>query len=328
MSELKIKQEFIDGLFPGVVGQKKVKRQLSFYVSTYYVTQILPHLLIIGGKGSGKTHLSTLVARNLKVNDLGGNIKPMLKINCATIKKLSNLIQNVLLPYIREYMTIFFDECHALEIGAQEALLTALSPDKNFIGYINHQDGIIEINYKKISCIFATTQPDLLNNAFKDRLRVIQLEPYSRDDLANILQFHSNEQGIEISSNVLFDVASVCRGNPRSCVKMANEIIVPFCQNISSKIFEKNSWNNLRKLLSIYPLGLGETELQILRELEKTNYPRSLTSLAASTGLEKSAIQGEYEHYLMKMGLMEIAENGRKLTEKGKQYLEEFNLLF
>jgi Holliday junction resolvasome RuvABC ATP-dependent DNA helicase subunit len=83
-----------------------------------------------------------------------------------------------------------------------------------------------------------------------------------------------------------------------------------------------DAWGKMRELLGINPLGVGEGELQIMRALDGYE-GRSLTALSAATGLEKSAIQNEFETYLLRLGLIEIAAKGRRLTREGKEYLKE-----
>lgn len=316
-----INQEYVDSFFPDIVGQKKVKRQLAFYINSFQSTQILPHLLIVGGKGSGKTVLATLVARNLRVKENGGTIKPMLKVNCATIRKLDALIENVFLPYVKDHVTIFFDEAHTLDPITQDALLTALNPDKHNIGYINYKDQVLEFPYKKVSFIFATTDPQSMSGPLKDRLRHIQLEPYTHEDLAKIIAV--NMPNIKINPDALDEAAKTCRGNPRASVKMAQDNIVQYCAAAGLDKFDMDAWDKMRELLGINPLGVGETELQVLNAL--FGYEgRSLTAVSAFTGLEKSALMNEFEGYLLKLGLMEVGVKGRRLTVSGYEYVKAY----
>lgn len=315
-----INQEYIESFFPDIVGQTKVKRQLAFYINSFRATQILPHMLVIGAKGSGKTALATLVARNLRVKELGDTIKPMIKINCATVRKLDNLVENVFKPYVRDHCTLFFDEAHALDPMAQEALLTALNPDRDMIGYINYKDATLEFPFKKISFMFATTDPQKMSNPLKDRLRAIQLEPYTAEDLAKIIAI--NVPLIQITPDALAAAASTCRGNPRASVKMAQENIMQYCAASGIDTFDLDAWYKMKELLGINDLGVGEVELQVMKALDGYE-GRSLTAVAATTGLEKSALQNEFESYLLKMGLMEIAAKGRRLTQKGQEYLNK-----
>jgi Holliday junction DNA helicase RuvB len=317
-----INKEYVDQFFPDIIGQDKVKSEIAFYLTAFSKTQLLPHLLFIGGKGGGKTAIATLTAKNLRVPSKGNTIKPLIKVNCATIRKLERMVESVLIPYVKDHCTVFFDEAHALDPIAQEALLTVLNPDKNNVGYMNYKDSVLEFDFKKVSFIFATTDPQKLSNPLKDRLCTIQLEAYKNSDLAKICKI--NAKGVDVDEALWPEIASVCRGNPRAAVKMAQEKIIQYAAASGSNIFDAVAWGKMKEVLGINPLGVGEGELQILRCLD-INTTRSLTSISASTGLEKSAIMHQFEIYLLKCGLIEVAQKGRKLTQKGVKYLQELD---
>ena len=319
-----INQAFVDKFFPDIVGQNKVKRQLAFYINSFMTTQQLPHLLIVGQKGGGKTALATLIARNLKVKELGGETKPMLKVNCATVRKLESLVNAVFLPYVKpkDNITLFFDECHALDEIAQDALLTALNPDKKNFGYLNYKESKIEFDFKKVSFVFATTNAEKMSNPLKDRLRMIQLEPYTVEELGRIVEL--NLPNITVKSDALRESAMTCRGNARQAVKVAQDQIMQYCAAAGISDFDMESWDKMRELLSINPYGVGESELQILRALDGFE-GRSLTAVAAATGLEKTALQNEFESYLLRLGLIEVAQKGRRLTLLGRKYLQKLD---
>lgn len=319
-----IDQAFVDQFFPDIVGQNKVKRQLAFYINSFVTTQQLPHLLIVGQKGGGKTALATLIARNLKVKEMGGDTKPMLKVNCATVRKLDSLVNNVFAPYVKpkQNITLFFDECHALDEIAQDALLTALNPDKKNFGYLNYKDSTIEFDFKKVSFVFATTNAEQMSNPLKDRLRMIQLEPYTVEELGKIVALHL--PNIKVVPSALKEAAMTCRGNARQAVKVAQDQISQYCAAAGINVFDMDAWEKMRELLSINPYGVGESELQILRALDGFE-GRSLTALSAATGLEKTAVQNEFESYLLRLGLIEVAQKGRRLTTLGKKYLQRLD---
>jgi Holliday junction resolvasome RuvABC ATP-dependent DNA helicase subunit len=73
--------------------------------------------------------------------------------------------------------------------------------------------------------------------------------------------------------------------------------------------------------LGILPLGLENTELQILKVLKERNIC-SLTNISAVTGLSTQALRAEFELYPLKHNLMEIVQGGRRLTKHGREYLE------
>ena len=67
--------------------------------------------------------------------------------------------------------------------------------------------------------------------------------------------------------------------------------------------------------LSILPEGLTQIEWRILNILRKEGR-QSLQGLAARTGLSRTAIQKDFELYLLQKGYMEI-DGQRLITAKG-----------
>ena len=125
----------------------------------------------------------------------------------------------------------------------------------------------------------------------------------------------------EVTADALLEVATVLRGNARAAQKMAGHIRT-YLDGNDQKKFTLKDWDKLRDEKSILPLGLLEKELEILNILSRKKETR-LTELAAVTCLSKGAIQRDYEMFLMKQLLMEIAPAGRSLTTKGHKYIRE-----
>ena len=152
-----------------------------------------------------------------------------------------------------------------------------------------------------------------------DRMERIDLQDYSVDELGKIVLIGLSDY--KVDADALLEVATVLRGNARAAQKMAGHIKT-YLDGNGETHFTLDSWEQLQKEKSILPLGLLEKELEILRILGRKKETR-LTELAAITCLSKAAIQRDYEMFLMKQALMEIAPAGRSLTTKGHKYLRE-----
>jgi len=305
--------------FDEMIGQTKTKSILSFYIDAFEKTEILPNMFIVGQRGQGKTMLATQVAKNLRSKTLG-KVKPMLTINCSTLKNVRQFIEDIVLQYVRDqHLTLFFDEVHEMPIPVQTCLLTVLNPNKHNMNTLRFEDYHIEFDFKKISFIFATTDPQKVITPLKDRCRMIHMEEYKHDDLAEIIK--GNSEDITYCEETLRDIASVCRGNARNATLMAKDNIIQFARRHNVTDIDKGIWEKIKSILGILPLGLENTELQILKVL-KDKYICSLTNLSAVTGLSTNAIRAEFELYPLKHSLMEVAQGGRRLTAKGREYLE------
>jgi Holliday junction resolvasome RuvABC ATP-dependent DNA helicase subunit len=309
--------------FDEMVGQNKTKNVLGFYIDAFEKTEILPHIFIVGQRGQGKTMLATQVAKNLRCNALG-RVKPMLTINCSTLKNVRQFVEDIVLQYVRDqHITIFFDEIHEMPISVQNCLLTVLNPNKNNINTLRFEDYNLEFDFRKISFIFATTDPQKVITPFKDRCKMIHMEEYNYSDLAEIIK--ANSEDVTYEEETLKDIASVCRGNARNATLMAKDNILQYARRYNVFDIDQKVWGNIRNILGILPLGLENTELQILNIL-KDKTVCSLTNLSAVTGLSTQALRAEFELYPLKHGLMEVAQGGRKITRKGLDYLNNCNV--
>jgi Holliday junction resolvasome RuvABC ATP-dependent DNA helicase subunit len=94
---------------------------------------------------------------------------------------------------------------------------------------------------------------------------------------------------------------------------------------LSSKKSNKltsDGWIDIKSKLSIYPLGLSEIELNVIKILKEYGEVR-LTNLSAKTNLTKDMLQKNVEMYLMRNNLIEVRPTGRALTKKGHDYHKE-----
>jgi Holliday junction resolvasome RuvABC ATP-dependent DNA helicase subunit len=304
--------------FDEMIGQKKTKSVLGFYIDAFEKTEILPHMFIVGMRGQGKTMLATQVAKNLRSKTLG-RVKPMLTINCSTLKNVRQFIEDIVLQYVRDqHITLFFDEVHEMPVPIQTCLLTVLNPNKNNMNTLRFEDYHIEFDFTKISFIFATTDPQQVITPLKDRCRMVHMEEYQYDELGQIVK--ANSEDLEFDEETLRDIASVCRGNARNACLMAKDNIIQFARRHNVSYIDNEIWGRIKSVLGILPLGLENTELQILKVL-KERQVCSLTNISAVTGLSAQALRAEFELYPLKHNLMEIAQGGRRLTKRGREYL-------
>ena len=305
--------------FDEMIGQSKTKSVLGFYIDAFEKTEILPHMFIVGQRGQGKTMLATQVAKNLRSKSLG-KVKPMLTINCSTLKNVRQFIEDIVLQYVRDqHITLFFDEVHEMPVPIQTCLLTVLNPNKHNMNTLRFEDYHIEFDFTKVSFIFATTDPQRVITPLKDRCRMVHMEEYQYDELGQIVK--NNSEDLEFDEETLRDIASVCRGNARNATLMAKDNILQFARRHNVSYIDMSIWNRIKGVLGILPLGLENTELQILKVLKERNIC-SLTNISAVTGLSSQALRAEFELYPLKHNLMEIAQGGRRLTKQGREYLE------
>jgi Holliday junction resolvasome RuvABC ATP-dependent DNA helicase subunit len=298
--------------FPDLVGQDSVKKKLSFYINAFNKTSQSPFLLMSGAKGLGKTEFAKAFAKNLYNQD--GEKRTFLELNCSTIKNNEQFFEQIFLPLIADNeITILFDECHALPQDLTMAFLTIFNAEANSRKRFEWNEMTFEFNFKQQTFIFATTETDKIFPPLKDRLTVVDFEPYSEKDLAKIVQLCTPEIKFA-NEECLNEVASTIRGNARSAVKRSKEISL-YCGANGSKYFTLNNFNDLSDQVGILPYGITYTEKQILETLNNCG-SATLTGLAAKIGMSKTALQRDHELYLLNKSFMEI-DGKRKITGKG-----------
>ena len=292
-----------------IVGQEKTKAKLNFLLEGFEQTKIMPHLLFVAPRGCGKTMIAQETAKIM-------NRQKNVIVNCSTIKNVKSFFNQIMLPYVYDKdTTIIFDEASELPRDVTMALLTILNPNTNNQNEFTFEDGTYTFRFNQNSFIFCTTEAQKIFHALADRLYRIDMEDYSYISLGKIIQKNLKSKTQFIELDVIDEVASVCRGNARQAQSLANQISSYLMSKNSNKL-TSGGWSEIKGKLSIYPLGLSEIELNIIKILKEHGEVR-LTNLSAKTNLTKDMLQKNVEMYLMRNNLIEIRPTGRALTKKG-----------
>ena len=307
-------------LFPTIIGQHPAKRKFEFYIKAFERTGIVPNIMLTAPKGAGKTMLARAFARNLIMPNTM-QPKRYIELNCATIKNLRQFVEMIMIPYMQnEEATFLFDECHMLPKDVTMALLTITNPNKDNFNTFSYEGSDIDIDFKKLTFLFATTEPQDVFHALIDRMERIDLDEYSYDELGQILLL--NTEKIRFSGDIVSKhIAPALRGNGRAAQKMATNIKSYVAAN-KTKTFKLSDWNELCRILDIMPHGLNKTEHRYLRTLHREGTVR-LYNLAAKLQMTRSAIQSDAETYLQKLNFIEATNNGRQLTIQAKEMFEK-----
>ena len=307
-------------LFPNIIGQYPTKRKFEFYIRAFERTGIVPNIMLTAPKGAGKTMMARAFARNLV---LPNTMEPKryIEINSATVKNLRQFVDMIMLPYmVNTEATFLFDECHMIPKDVTIALLTITNPNKDNFNTFSYDGQDIEIDFRKLTFLFATTEPQEVFHALIDRMERIDLDDYSYEELGQILLL--NTGSIKFSGDVVNKhIASTLRGNGRSAQKMASNII-NYCAANNVRTFKVKDWQSLCKTLDIMPFGINKTELKYLRALAKNGCTR-LYNLAAKLQMTRAAIQSDAEIYLQKLNFIEVSSHGRQLTGDAKEMFDE-----
>jgi Holliday junction resolvasome RuvABC ATP-dependent DNA helicase subunit len=303
-------------IFEMFVGQEGPKRKLNYLYSLWQGGGTFKNLIFIAAKGCGKTAFATQLGESMVGHDRG---REFVVETCSGYKNMEQFMNAVIMPKVHgKRVTVLLDECHLLPQDVQTALLTMLAPNKDKRNTFAWSEYEIEIDFRNQTFLFATTEPHKVITPLKDRLTEVTLQPYSDKHLAQILT--NTLEGLKFDTEVLVEISTSLRGNPRQAVMMAEDVY-NHCVAHKTKKFDRKHWNVLRKNLDILPLGLTHVEAKALVEMREAK-DMSLTTLASRLDMTATAVRSGIEIYLLKKRLMEVRTAGRSLTAKGIQYLE------
>ena len=308
----------INKIFKEAIGQESVKRTLSVFIDSYKATNRLPFINLTTQKGGGKTFFARKFREALERPD--GTRPPMLEINGKTIRNARAFFEQVYPLWVEHSAFLFIDEGHNIPKDLQEIFLTALNVDKNPVRTVTTEEGTFTFDFSKLSLCMATTNQEKLCEPLRDRLRDISFEDYSGEELYKI--FESNlEKKVQIDPATKQEIVSVLRGNPRDAVVKAQDAQT-YASATKLKVFTKTVWSEFCVAMGVNPMGLSNSELQIVKTLKERG-AMTLNGLSSVTGYQKQAIQRDYEQILVRKNLLEI-DVKRKLTRQGMAFAQTF----
>ena len=298
-------------MFEGLIGQDSLKTRLEFYSEAKNATGTIPFLMFNGAKGLGKTEFAKCFAKSLG--------KPMIEINCSTIRNAEQFFEQVFIPAILDKdVTILFDEAHALPKDLVMSFLTIFNIEGAKTKRFEFGESSFLFDFERQTFLFATTELDKLFPPFRDRLTVVDFQPYKSSELAGII--NKKIDWINFEDGIMDEIAETVRGNARSAIKRALEINA-YAEVHNKSTFNKADWKELCDLVGIMPFGINNTELQVMRILKERG-ACTLQMLSAVTGMSRTAIQKDAEIFLLKQGFMRI-DGKRELTGEGTKALKK-----
>lgn len=298
------------------IGQEKIKKNLKIILEAAKQRGEAPeHLLFYGNAGLGKTTLSHLIAKEMKVD---------IKVTAGpVIEKAGDLA--AILTNLEENSILFLDECHRLSKLLEEYLYPAMEDFKlNIILGKGPMARTMELKLPHFTLIGATTRIALLSSPLRNRFgATFQLDFYPSADLEKILQRSAEILKIEVVPSSLKLIAERSRFTPRVANRLLKRIR-DFAQVEGKNIIDEQIIQKALEFLEIDELGLEMTDRKILETLIKKfdGGPVGLQSLAAASFEEEDAILDIYEPYLMQLGFIERTPRGRIATKLAYEHLK------
>jgi Holliday junction DNA helicase RuvB len=294
-----------------IVGQRGVIEQVR--VALYAAEQDerrFDHALLVGSAGLGKTQIAAVIGQ-----EMGTDYHELLGQSITSVADL-----NAVLLSAKDRDVILVDEAHELEKPLQTALYLALDKRKVIVQGSRKGTTPIGIPVADFTLLLATTDEYQLLQPLRDRMRlVLRFQPYTVEELVQILRHRLRALGWGFEEAVLPEVARRSRGVPRLALRLA-QAAHRVARSVAESVITLADLERACLLEGIDDLGLGPTEQQYLRILLEG--PTRLNVLASRLGLPSRTVADVCEPFLVRAGMVVKDEQGRRnLTAEGRQHL-------
>lgn len=283
--------------FDEIIGQGGVVDRLKICVSGCKNDNgVLPHVLIDGPPGLGKTTIASAIANEMNVN--------LYTANAANIRNIKSL-----LPYlngIAPRSVLFIDEIHRLPKIVEEFLYPVM---EDFVINITIDGNMETIDLPLFTLVGATTSGGSLSQPFYDRFQIKEhLCFYSDDELAKLARLNAGKLGLSVSDDDLLEIAKRSKGTPR----ILNGRLQWYKNCIAYYKSQTMTVDEIFNNQGIDKDGMDAYDRLYLDALKKSKgTPLGLKSLSSLTGIAIETIENSIEPYLVRRGFVVRTQKGR-----------------
>lgn len=291
--------------FDEIIGQDAVIKRLRVSVAgCKNIGGVMPHVLIDGPPGLGKTTIASAIANEMGVN--------LYTTNAASIRSIKNIM-----PYIMGMSprsVLFIDEIHRLPKIVEEFLYPVM---EDFVLNITVKDDDDKdkpetIELPVFTLVGATTSGGTLSQPFYDRFTIKEhLSFYTEHDLAKLARLNCTKMGIVIGDSDLLEIAKRSKGTPRIL-----NARLQWYRNYRSCHVDNISIDEIFNVQGIDENGLDVYDRMYLNVLKKCKgTPLGLKSISSMTGIAIDTIENSIEPYLVRKGYIVRTQKGRVIGD-------------
>ena len=309
-----------------IIGQEGKLSQIKIALKSAKIrNRELPHMMLSGAPGCGKTTIARYVAE-----ESGGDLIQTIPDSIKSHKDIITMFEkanhdnydakgNRVGPI--KPSVIFIDEAHRLSLASQEMLGIAM---ENYTLETGRSNQLFWIPYFTLLC--ATTLSGNLSRPFINRFKIVMtFTPYNVDQSCDIVKSHCKRIDVKIDEDVIPEIARRCRGVPRMAISLIERTrdlsLALGLDRITLAIAQATFLN-----IGIDDAGFTETEIRILKVLyDNDDTPIGLDNLAIITNEAVRTLKDSVEPYLIQQGMMIRSGSGRTITRLGRTYLENQN---
>jgi Holliday junction DNA helicase RuvB len=314
--ELNIEMLLRPAAWKDYVGQEKVKANLKLIIDAAKGrNETCDHILFYGQAGLGKTTLAYIVGKEMNMN-VRSTSGPALEKAGDIAAVLSNLEPNEIL---------FIDEIHRINKLVEEILYPALESRKlHIIVGKGPSAKTFSLDLPPFTVIGATTRINPLSAPLRSRFgATFRLDYYQPEDIEKIIERSARILGVKITKEAAKKLAWASRFTPRTANRLLKRTR-DYAQVYKKVEIDEEAVRKTLEMLDIDEMGLEETDRELLRIIIKkfNGGPVGLKTLSAALNEEMETIEGVYEPFLMKLGLLHRSPLGRIATPLAYEHLK------
>ena len=284
--------------FEEIIGQQEVVNRLRIStIGCKNSDTVLPHVLIDGPPGLGKTTIASALASEMNVN--------LYIANAANLRSVKTVISYLM--RINKRCVFFIDEIHRLPKLVEEFLYPVME-DFKFTIVLDKEPEEIEV--PAFTLVGATTSGGSLSQPFYDRFQIKEhLNFYTEDELAQLARSNADKLGVVISDSDLLEIAKRSKGTPR----ILNGRL-QWYKNYKSCMEDNATVDEIFQLQGIDNMGMDSYDRAYLDILKQNRgNPLGLKSISSLTGIAIDTIENSVEPYLVRKGFVKRTQKGRIL---------------
>jgi Holliday junction DNA helicase RuvB len=279
--------------FESYIGQRRIKDILRTHINYAKAKrEPLGHVLLEATPGAGKTKMAHCIA-----GELG---EPITVMDLSKVRSNRDLMA---IAYEFDRGVLLLDEIHKATHGQQDDMLTILEE-----GYLYTPAG--KFTFDHLTVVAATTEPEKLNEALKDRFHISpKWDAYTDEEMQAICRCFCPDVDVEM----LPVLARAAAGSPRQArglmqaYKAARHGGEPTLQRVL-------------ELAEVDPDGLHRDHYAVLAALLTLGGQAGETPLRSLTRMHAATLR-HTERLLLTRGLIKSTAQGRVLTPAGRAKL-------
>lgn len=199
--------------FPDIRGNRKIIERIEAFVRQ----KSLPHILLSGPAGCGKTTLSLIIARKLYGDDWKGNF---LELNASDDRGI-DVVRNTIKDFARiraignhPFKIIYLDECDSLTKEAQQALRRTM---ENFVATTRF---ILSCNYSS-----------KILDPIQSRCAIFRFQKLTDEEIKHVMFDVAQKENINLDHDAAQAIAEIADGDVRKATN-----VLQSCASVASHI--------------------------------------------------------------------------------------------